>query len=115
MRRDKIDVMLCRDKLNILMEVYYREVEKLRDSAIQEGGCARSSCKHVVQSVKAICATLYKIETAEVIKSVRGLQTLMADAHRVRFTCTVRHVPYMYICWRAEKLTTVFLLLEVFS
>ena len=65
------------------MEVYYREVEKLRDVAIQNGGCAGASCKTVVQSVKAICATLYKIETAEVIKNVRTLQTLMADANRV--------------------------------
>ena len=25
----------CRDKLNILMETYYKEVEKLRDNAIK--------------------------------------------------------------------------------
>ena len=58
------------------METYYREVEKLRDSAIQDGGCSRAHCKTVLQTVKALCATLYKIETADVIKSMAKLEKL---------------------------------------
>ena len=74
---------MIRDKLNILMETYYREVEKLRDSAIQDGGCSRVHCKNVVQTVKAVCATLYKIETVDVIRSIDKLQKLAKEAVRL--------------------------------
>ena len=68
------------DKLNILTETYYREVEKLRDAAIQAGTCLRVRCKGVVQAVKAICATLYKIESAEIIKGVQRLHSLTGNS-----------------------------------
>ena len=61
------------------METYYREVEKLRDSAIQGGGCSPVQCKSVIQCVKAVCATLYKIETVDIIRSIEKLQKLASQ------------------------------------
>ena len=68
------------------METYYREVEKLRDSAIQGGGCSPVQCKSVIQCVKAVCATLYKIETVDIIRSIEKLQKLASQVVRKCFS-----------------------------
>ena len=60
------------------METFYGEVEKLRDQAIQSG-CQRVQCKSVVQSVKAICAVLYKMETIDVIRAIQRLYSVTME------------------------------------
>ena len=60
------------------METFYGEVERLRDRAIQRG-CEGVQCKAVIQSVKALCAVLYKMETIDVIRAIERLYTVTME------------------------------------
>lgn len=68
---------VTKDKLNLLMETFYKEVEKLRDAAIQGSADSVSPCAGVVQAVKAICMVLHQIETIDVARAVKRLMELV--------------------------------------
>ncbi len=45
-------------------------------------GCSKVHCHAVVQTVKAICATLHRVETIDIIKATRMLGSITLE--RVR-------------------------------
>ncbi|ELT95575.1 hypothetical protein CAPTEDRAFT_208017, partial [Capitella teleta] len=72
---DENCIRVTRDKLNILIETFYKEVEKLRDLAIQKG-CESVHCKGVIQAMKAVSAVMHKIETVDMIKAAERLESV---------------------------------------
>ncbi|XP_064599757.1 phosphatidylinositol 4-phosphate 3-kinase C2 domain-containing subunit alpha-like [Liolophura sinensis] len=73
---------VSRESLDILMETFYREVERLRDQTLQ-GKAEVSQCRSLTQSVKAVCAILAKIETMALSKSLSRVQDIVSNlSHR---------------------------------
>ncbi|ESO91538.1 hypothetical protein LOTGIDRAFT_175770 [Lottia gigantea] len=70
-----------RESLDILMETFYTEIEKLRDQTLQ-GQTKNVNCKALHQSVKALCAILAKIETTEITKAIDRLNSIISQLNK---------------------------------
>ncbi|KAL5007561.1 hypothetical protein ScPMuIL_016367 [Solemya velum] len=70
------ETTITRDQLDILMETFYGEIEKLRNHILQ-GDSSLIQSKGLNQSVKAICSILAKIETIEITKKLQKAEHIV--------------------------------------
>lgn len=76
---------LTRDNLDILMDTFYKEIEKLSDHALQGDLIQPKSLK---QSVKAICSVLEQLETMELVSAVERIENIVKDlSNNNKFNC----------------------------
>ncbi|XP_041367790.1 phosphatidylinositol 4-phosphate 3-kinase C2 domain-containing subunit alpha-like [Gigantopelta aegis] len=69
---------VSRESLDILMETFYSEIERLSDLVLQ-GKVDSIQSKSLHQAVKAICAILAKIETIDISKAMEKLERVIVD------------------------------------
>ncbi|KAL3843199.1 hypothetical protein ACJMK2_021144 [Sinanodonta woodiana] len=67
---------VARDDLEILMEVFYKEVEKVSDFVLRDD-LEKVNSSAVSQSVKAICNKLHKIETIDIRKTLVKMESTL--------------------------------------
>ncbi|XP_071121891.1 phosphatidylinositol 4-phosphate 3-kinase C2 domain-containing subunit alpha-like isoform X2 [Mytilus edulis] len=75
----KTDEMIAsKEQMEILLNAFYVEVEKLRDHILKnETALIRS--QQLSQAVKAICLTLCKIETMDITKTLQRVENIVAQ------------------------------------
>ncbi|GAB1607347.1 phosphatidylinositol 4-phosphate 3-kinase C2 domain-containing subunit alpha-like isoform X1 [Argonauta hians] len=67
---------LTRDGLEILMETFYKEIERLSDRALKDKDIQPMSLR---QSVKAVCLMLEKLETVELVSSMDRVENIVYE------------------------------------
>eukprot|EP00106_Octopus_bimaculoides_P003636 XP_014771078.1 PREDICTED: phosphatidylinositol 4-phosphate 3-kinase C2 domain-containing subunit alpha-like [Octopus bimaculoides] len=67
---------LTRDGLEILMETFYKEIERLSDRALKDKDIQPMSLK---QSVKAVCSMLEKLETVELVTAMERVENIVNE------------------------------------
>ncbi|KAK3611626.1 hypothetical protein CHS0354_018322 [Potamilus streckersoni] len=67
---------VTRDDLEILMEVFYKEVEKVSDFVLRDD-LEKVNSSAVSQSVKAICNKLHRIETIDIRKTLIKMESTL--------------------------------------
>lgn len=67
---------LTRDGLEILMETFYKEIERLSDRALKDKDIQSMSLK---QSVKAVCSMLEKLETVELVTAMERVENIVNE------------------------------------
>ncbi|XP_070200165.1 phosphatidylinositol 4-phosphate 3-kinase C2 domain-containing subunit alpha-like [Littorina saxatilis] len=72
------DEAVSQDCLDILLDIFYKAVDRLNNQALQ-GGIDRGQLQSFSQSVKAICAILAKIETISISKALDRLERIVTD------------------------------------
>ncbi|CAC5401291.1 PIK3C2 [Mytilus coruscus] len=75
----KTDEMIAnKEQMEILLNAFYVEVEKLRDH-ILKNETALIKSQQLSQAVKAICLTLCKIETMDITKTLQRVENIVAQ------------------------------------
>ncbi|XP_060563765.1 phosphatidylinositol 4-phosphate 3-kinase C2 domain-containing subunit beta-like isoform X2 [Ruditapes philippinarum] len=70
------DTEVTRDSLEILMDIFYKEVEKVSDLVLKDE-VQNVQFQSLSQSVKAICNILSKIETIDIAKCLSRVESLL--------------------------------------
>ncbi|XP_052799554.1 phosphatidylinositol 4-phosphate 3-kinase C2 domain-containing subunit beta-like isoform X2 [Mya arenaria] len=72
------DTEVTRDALEILMETFYKEAEKITDSVLKDE-VDEVHFQSLSQSVKAVCNILSKIETIDIMKALTRVESLIGQ------------------------------------
>ncbi|CAH1786121.1 unnamed protein product [Owenia fusiformis] len=81
--RPKEGQAVTKATMTILLDTFYKEVEKLRDKCIKAEKVQTSA---VIQSIKAICSILAAIETNDITKAIKRLVSLTGDTSKDQVT-----------------------------